>query len=137
MATAMTKMLWWAITIVSALLPVAQLAAVGFGRPLHLYDPISGLLVVLGIATFGACVAGSLSPRHQHSCHLRTPEQLFRHSFRENVDERVHGVWPPTLFGYSGRAHFDARLAGYTRILAGSAGAAAIEACISNVLSEA
>jgi hypothetical protein len=50
MTAAMTKLLWWAVTIVGALLLVAQLAAVGFGRPLHLYDPISGLLVVLGIA---------------------------------------------------------------------------------------
>jgi hypothetical protein len=46
----MTKLLWWAVTIAGALLLVTQLAAVGFGRPLHLYDPISGLLVVLGVA---------------------------------------------------------------------------------------
>ena len=46
----MTKLLWWAVTIVGALLLVAQLAAVGFGRHLRLYDPISGLLVVLGVA---------------------------------------------------------------------------------------
>lgn len=50
MTVAMTKLLWWAVTIVGALLLVAQLAAVGFGRPLHLYDPVSGLLVVLGVA---------------------------------------------------------------------------------------
>jgi hypothetical protein len=50
MTSAVTKLLWWSITIVSALLLVAQLAAVPFGRPLHLYDPISGLLVVFGIA---------------------------------------------------------------------------------------
>ena len=50
MTTATTKRLWWAVTIAGALLLVAQLAAVGFGRPLRLYDPISGLLVVLGVA---------------------------------------------------------------------------------------
>jgi uncharacterized membrane protein len=50
MTAAMTKLLWWAVTIVGALLLVAQLAAVGFGRPLRLYDPISGILVVLGVA---------------------------------------------------------------------------------------
>jgi hypothetical protein len=50
MTTAMTKSLWYAVTIVGALLLVVQLGAVAFGRPLHLYDPISGLLVVLGIA---------------------------------------------------------------------------------------
>ena len=49
MTTAMTKLLWYAVTIVGALLLVVQLGAVPFGRPLHLYDPISGLLVVLGI----------------------------------------------------------------------------------------
>ena len=46
----MTKLLWYAVTIVGALLLVLQLGAVPFGRPLHLYDPISGLLVVLGVA---------------------------------------------------------------------------------------
>ena len=50
MTTGMTKLLCYAVTFVGALLLVAQLAAVPFGRPLHLYDPISGLLVVLGIA---------------------------------------------------------------------------------------
>ena len=50
MTTATTKLLWWAVTIVGAVLLVAQLAAVGFGRHLRLYDPISGLLVVLGVA---------------------------------------------------------------------------------------
>jgi hypothetical protein len=50
MTAAMTKLLWYAVTIAGALLLVAQLAGVGFGRPLHLYDPISGILVVLGIA---------------------------------------------------------------------------------------
>jgi hypothetical protein len=50
MTAATTKLLWWAVTIAGALLLVTQLAAVGFGRPLHLYDPISGLLVVLGVA---------------------------------------------------------------------------------------
>ena len=50
MTTAVTKFVWYAITIVGALLLVVQLGAVAFGRPLHLYDPISGLLVVLGVA---------------------------------------------------------------------------------------
>ena len=50
MTTGMTKLLCYAVTIVGALLLVSQLAAVPFGRPLHLYDPISGVLVVLGIA---------------------------------------------------------------------------------------
>jgi hypothetical protein len=50
MTAATTKLLWWVVTIMGALLVVLQLAAVGFGRPLHLYDPISGLLVVLGVA---------------------------------------------------------------------------------------
>jgi hypothetical protein len=57
---------------------------------------------------------------------LRIPEQLFRHCFRENVDELAHGVLPPTLFGYRRVALILTRgLAGYTRVLTGSAGAAA------------
>jgi hypothetical protein len=50
MTAATTKLLWYAVTIAGAVLLVVQIGAVPFGRPLHLYDPISGLLVVLGIA---------------------------------------------------------------------------------------
>jgi len=50
MTAAMTKLIWIAVTIVGVVLLVVQLGAVPFGRPLHFYDPISGLLVVLGVA---------------------------------------------------------------------------------------